>query len=93
MARGYQNYHGKRSGRRLLLVALLVLVVLLCAGYLVLQNYIVYESDGSVTLDLPFLQRDAAPSDLPGDEGEDKRVMNYLATAGIPHEEVTRNDF
>ena len=30
---------------------------------------------------------------LPGDEGEDKRVMNYLATAGIPHEEVTRNDF
>ena len=28
-----------------------------------------------------------------GDEGEEKRLMNYLATAGIPHEEVTRNDF
>lgn len=30
---------------------------------------------------------------LPGDEGESMRVMNYLATAGIPHEEVTRDDF
>ena len=30
---------------------------------------------------------------LPKDEGEEKRVMNYLATAGIPHEEVTRDDF
>lgn len=30
---------------------------------------------------------------LPRDEGESMRVMNYLATAGIPHEEVTRDDF
>ena len=30
---------------------------------------------------------------LPKDEGESHRVMNYLATAGIPHEEVTRDDF
>ena len=30
---------------------------------------------------------------LPKDEGESNRVMNYLATAGIPHEEVTRDDF
>ena len=86
MARGYQNYHGKRSGRRLLLVALLVLVVLLCAGYLVLQNYIVYESDGSVTLDLPFLQRDAAPSDLPGDEGEELPIEIIRPQGDSPHQ-------
>mgnify|MGYP005769386359 CR=1 FL=1 len=30
---------------------------------------------------------------LPKDEGEEKRVLNYLATAGIPYEEVTRDDF
>ena len=54
--RGYQNYHGKKNGRRTLLVILLILVLALCAGYLVLQNYIVYNSDGSVTLDLPFFR-------------------------------------
>ena len=43
--RGYQNYHGKKNGRRTLLVILLILVLALCAGYLVLQNYIVYNSD------------------------------------------------
>ena len=29
---------------------------------------------------------------LPDEEGEEKRIMNYLATAGILHEEVTEHD-
>ena len=56
-ARGYQNYHGKKSGKRILLVVVLALVLVLAAAFLVLQDYIVYESDGSIRLDLPFLEQ------------------------------------
>ena len=65
-ARGYQNYHGKKNGRRMVLVVLLVLVLLLCVGYLALQDHIIYESDGSITLDLPFLRGgETAAQNLP----------------------------
>ena len=69
-ARGYQNYHGKKNGRRTALVVVLALVVALCAVYLVLQNYIVYNSDGSVSLDLPFLRGEEEPSSGPQDGEE-----------------------
>ena len=69
-ARGYQNYHGKRGGKRIVLVVLLLLVLLLATAFLVLQDYIVYDSNGNITLALPFLQReDATPQDV-GTEGE-----------------------
>lgn len=57
-ARGYQNYHGKRNGKRILLVVALVLVLVLASAFLVLQEYIVYDSSGNISLDLPFLHRD-----------------------------------
>ena len=41
--RGYQNYRGKKNGKRILLVVVLILVLILCAGYLILQDYIVYD--------------------------------------------------
>lgn len=53
-ARGYSNYHGRRNTRRVLTVVALVLVLLASCAYLVLQNYIVYDSQGNATLDLPF---------------------------------------
>ena len=52
--RGYQNYRGKKSGKRILLVVVLILVLILCAGYLILQDYIVYDSSGNISLNLPF---------------------------------------
>ena len=55
-ARGYQNYHGKKNRRRILLMVGLALVLLLCIGYLAVQNSIVYNADGSISLDLPFLR-------------------------------------
>ena len=67
--RGYQNYHGKKNGRRTARIVLLILVVALCAGYLLLQNYIVYNSDGSVVLDLPFLRGGETPPARDGEEG------------------------
>ena len=66
-ARGYQNYHGKKNRRRILLIAAMALVLLLCIGYLAVQNYIVYNADGSVTLDLPFLRDDGEDAPPPQD--------------------------
>ena len=60
--RGYSSYHGRRSGRRIAVVAVLLAVFLAAAGYLVLQNFIVYESDGSIRLELPFFEKDEIPS-------------------------------
>ena len=56
-AKGYQNYHGKKNGKRILLAVILAVVLVLAAAFLILQDYIVYESDGSITLDLPFLHQ------------------------------------
>ena len=55
--RGYHSYRGRPRTGKVLLVVVLVLLLLLSGGYLLLQDHIVYESDGSISLDLPFLQR------------------------------------
>ena len=80
--RGYSSYHGRRSGGKIALVAVLLVVFLLAAGYLVLQDFIVYDSDGSVRLELPFFESeepsvgdgelvDVPPVEiLPGDDDE-----------------------
>lgn len=54
--RGYHSYRGRPRAGKILLVVLLVLLLLLSGGYLVLQDHIVYESDGSITFD--FLNRE-----------------------------------
>lgn len=66
--RGYSSYHGRRGGRRIAMVMALLTVFMLSVGYLVLQNFIVYESDGSVRLDLPFFEKDTT------EDGEDELV-------------------
>ena len=57
--RGNRRRDGSRGG-----LALVFLVILLCAvGYLVAQNYVVYDADGTRHLELPFLQKRAAKTD------------------------------
>ena len=52
--KGYHSYRGRGGGKRILLVVLLVAALLLSLGYLILQDFLVYDSRGNVTLDLPF---------------------------------------
>ena len=78
-ARGYQNYHGKKNGRRIVLVVVLLLVLVLCIGYLALQDHFVYESDGSVTLDFLRGGEGAAP-DAAEEEGADAPPLEGLVT-------------
>lgn len=63
--RGYNSYHGRRSLWRILLALLLVLLLAAAGAFLLLQDYIVYESDGSIRLELPLFRRE--PGESPGD--------------------------
>ena len=55
--RGYNTYRGRDGGpRHGGLILLLVLVLLLSGGYLVSQNFLVYDAQGGVALELPFLR-------------------------------------
>jgi len=85
--RGYSSYHGRRSGRKFAIVAVLLALFLAAVGYLVLQNFIVYESDGSIRLELPFFEKDETVVDddelidappveiLPGDDELDEQPL------------------
>ena len=62
--RGYNSYHGRRSLWKILLALLLVLLLTAAGAFLLLQDYIVYESDGSIRLELPLFHRE--PGEPPG---------------------------
>lgn len=55
--KGYSGYHGRRKKQKLLVTLVLVAVVLLCGGFLLLQNYFIYDDSGKIRLDLPFFDR------------------------------------
>ena len=68
--RGYHSYRGRRNAGKVLLVILLALVLAAAVAYLYLQDHIVYESDGSIHVDLPFFKDGGAASDQTGEEGD-----------------------
>ena len=55
--RGYQSYRGRNHGK-LALVIVLVLILLAAVGYLVAQEYMVYDDEGHRHLELPFLKKE-----------------------------------
>ena len=52
--KGYNQYRGRGRGSKKLLVLLLLLILLGACTFLVLQRYVVYNDDGTVSLELPF---------------------------------------
>ena len=56
--KGNNSYRGRVSAGRIDLIVVLVLVLLGAVGYLVVQNYLVYDEAGQVHLELPFGRRD-----------------------------------
>lgn len=78
--KGYHQYRGRGSKGKILLVILLLLILLSAIAYLLGQRYLVYDADGSVRLELPFLQKKddtVHPEDIPDQDisiqyGEDK---------------------
>ena len=51
--RGYNSYRGRGNAVKIIICVLLVMVLLGAVAYLVVQNYMVYDADGSAHLELP----------------------------------------
>jgi len=77
-AKGYRQYkgRGRGNGGKVFLVTVLILILLASLAYLLSRQYIVYDSDGSAHLELPFTlpfgkeeQPDTpAPNPIPDEE-------------------------
>ena len=52
--KGYRSFRGRTSKGKIALAVLLVLIILAAVGFLWLQEYIVYDRDGSFHLELPW---------------------------------------
>ena len=57
VTKGYNSYHGRMSGGKIVLIVVLALVLVGAVAYLALQNYVVYDEAGNATIDLPFFHR------------------------------------
>ncbi len=67
--KGYNSYSGRRNGKKIALVVVLVLILLAAVTYLLAQQYVVYQDDGSIRLELPFLNnKKDTPAPPPSDE-------------------------
>ena len=71
ITKGYRQYRGRGRGNggKVFLVIALVLILLAAVAYLLSRQYIVYDSDGSVHLELPFgKQKEPAPNPIPDED-------------------------
>ena len=68
--KGYNSYHGRMSGGKIVLIVVLALVLVGAVAYLALQNYVVYDEAGNATIDLPFFHR----KDDRGEKTDDSTV-------------------
>jgi len=62
--KGYSGYHGRRKKQKVLITLVLIVAVLLCGAFLLLQDYFVYDDSGKISLDLPFFDRDGEDSPI-----------------------------
>ena len=66
--KGYNSYSGRRNGKKIALVVVLLLILLGAVAYLLAQQYVVYEDDGSIRLELPFFTKKDTPAPLPSSD-------------------------
>lgn len=64
--KGYNSYRGRGNVKKIIAAIALTLVILGAVGYLVVQNYIVYDNAGQAHLQLP--NREKTDTALPEDE-------------------------
>ena len=68
---GYRSYHGRMSGGKRMAIIVMVAVLVLAAGYLVSQHFVVYDDAGGMQIQWPFAKDQETSSDeLPADELE-----------------------
>lgn len=68
--KGYSRYRGPVKKKKGALAVVLVLLALAAAAFLVVQNYIVYDADGSIRLELPFsfVEKEPVSTEIPDED-------------------------
>lgn len=66
--KGYNSYHGRTPLWKKILIVILVLLLLGGGAFLYCQNHLVYDEDGKVRLELPFLNKKQEQTQPAGDE-------------------------
>ena len=64
--KGYNSYHGRTPLWKKILIVVLVLLLLGGGAFLYCQNHLVYDENGQVRLELPFVSK----KELQPSEGE-----------------------
>lgn len=72
---GYRSYHGRMSGGKRAAIIIMVAILVLAAGYLASQYFVVYDDAGGVHIRWPFAQNEEKPAedDLP--EHDDLEII------------------
>ena len=87
----YQSYRGRVPLKRKLAVAAMVLILLLCAGYLAISQYAEFESGGGMNFRLPWVQEEEGTTHGEGPEislviNEPKDLLEELHAVEISAE-------
>lgn len=86
--KGYNSYRGRANAAKIALIVVLVLVILGALGYLVMQNYVVYDDNGTARLELPFFKEKAGESTLGGNDVQ----IDVVTPTDTAHGQQTAED-
>lgn len=75
--KGYNSYHGRTPLWKKIVIPILVLLLLAGGVFLYCQNHLVYDEDGKVHLDIPFLNKKDDPAKTP-DDSPDPDDVDYI---------------
>lgn len=56
--KGYSSYRGRNKAKKIALIIGLVLILLAAVGFLIIQNYLVYDDAGKAHWEFPFMQHE-----------------------------------
>ena len=73
--KGYRSYRGRMPKGRIALMVILILVIVVSAAVIWLQNYVVYTADGQIRLELPWQREETPPAEEETLPEEDVEVI------------------
>lgn len=76
--KGYNSYRGRGNPVRIFIAIGLVAVILLAAGYITAQNYIVYDDEGKAHFELPFHRTETPVEDEQPSIPDDEIYIEYI---------------
>lgn len=84
--KGYNSYRGRAGGKNTVVAIVLVAVILAAAGYLIAQNYTVYDDDGTAHVELPIVRKEKKPKEKKAPKAVDVDIRKEPAVTEGPEE-------